>query len=166
MALNPESPLAALLETFPREGRLVWIGLRPVPRGALEEVNHAEALAGHGLVGDHKARRAGGNRQVTLIQHEHLATVGALLGCAEVSPADTRRNLVVAGINLVALRDRQFRIGPVLLQGAGTCDPCSRMEASLGKGGLNAMRGHGGIVARVLEGGVIRLGDAVRHVRA
>lgn len=151
------------METFPRAGRLEWIGVRPGRRAPLSGVTHVEVLADHGLIGDHKAARAGGKRQVTLIQDEHLTTVAALLGRAAVDPALTRRNLVVSGINLLALRDAQFDIGGVRFEGTGLCEPCSRMEEVLGAGGYNAMRGHGGIIARVVSGGIIRLGDAVTH---
>ena len=72
-----------------------------------------------------------------------------------------RRNVVVAGINLYALRHARFRVGDVLLEGTGICAPCASMEEALGPGGFNAMRGHGGITARVLEAGTIALGDAV-----
>jgi MOSC domain-containing protein YiiM len=98
---------------------------------------------------------------VTLIQSEHLSAVAQILAKPEVLATSVRRNIVVSGINLFALRDRRFRIGDVLLEGAGTCDPCSRMEEVLGLGGYNAMRGHGGIVCRILEGGTMRIGDAV-----
>lgn len=159
--LHPDSPLRALMETFPRAGRLDWIGLRPARRVAPLEVTHVEVLADHGLVGDRKALHAGGDRQVTLIQREHLVAVAALLNRDAVDPSLTRRNLVVSGINLLALRDAPFEIGGVLFEGAGLCEPCSRMEEVLGAGGYNAMRGHGGIIARAVGGGVIRLGDAV-----
>jgi len=162
--LNPDSPLAALMDEFPRAGRLEWIGLRPQKRAPLVTVDRVEVLAGLGLAGDHRAARPGSERQVTLIQGEHLTGVAALLGCAAVSPALTRRNLVVSGINLLALRDRRFEIGGVLFEGADLCEPCSRMEASLGAGGYNAMRGHGGIAARAITGGVIRLGDSVTWI--
>jgi len=164
--LNPESPLRALMETFPRAGRLDWIGLRPGRRAPLSEVTHVEVQADHGLSGDHKSTRAGGKRQVTLIQAEHLAAVAALLGRDAVDPALVRRNLVVSGINLLALRDERFEIGGVLFEGTGLCEPCSRMEEVLGAGGYNAMRGHGGILARVISGGIINIGDAVAHVAA
>src|SRR5262245_5146528 len=108
--LNPQSTLAPLLENFPHAGRLEWIGLRAASRGSVRAVNHAEALADHGLAGDHKSRHAGGRRQVTLIQHEHLVAVGSLLARAGVAPELARRNLVVSGINLIALRDRRFTI--------------------------------------------------------
>ena len=76
-------------------------------------------------------------------------------------PALLRRNVVVSGIPLIALKERRFRIGDVLLEGTDECDPCSRMEDALGPGGYNAMRGHGGLCARILEGGVFRIGDRV-----
>lgn len=161
--LNPESPLRTLMETFPHAGKLEWIGLRPVKRAPLQAMNHVEVITDHGLVGDHKGSRPGGKRQVTLIQREHLDVVAKLLGRDAVDPALLRRNLVVSGINLLALRGERFRVGGVLFEGSGLCEPCSRMEEVLGTGGYNAMRGHGGIIARVLEGGVIAVGDLVGY---
>jgi MOSC domain-containing protein YiiM len=69
----------------------------------------------------------------------------------------------VSGLPLLALKDRRFRLGSeaggwVLLEGTGECHPCSRMEEALGAGGYNAVRGHGGITARVLEGGTVAVG--------
>ena len=159
--MNPDSELARLMATFPRHGKVEWIGIRSKRRTPLISLDGVEAVAGTGLVGDHYSSKTDGKRQVTLIQREHLMVVAQILGKREVDAATVRRNIAVSGINLFALRDRKFRVGDVLLEGAGTCDPCSRMEEVLGPGGYNAMRGHGGIVCRVLEGGRIRLGDAV-----
>lgn len=102
-----------------------------------------------------------GRRQVTLIQAEHLPVVAALAGLETVTPELLRRNVVVSGISLLGLKDRRFRIGEVVLEGTGECHPCSRMEENLGAGGYNAVRGHGGITARVVQGGLMRVGDAV-----
>lgn len=96
-----------------------------------------------------------------MIQHEHLSVVAALLSRDEVRPDEVRRNLVVSGINLIALKNQAFRIGDAILEGSGPCVPCSRMTEVLGPGGYNAMRGHGGITVRVLEAGTIRVGDEV-----
>jgi MOSC domain-containing protein YiiM len=97
-------------------------------------------------------------RQLTLVQAEHLAVVAALLGQEHINPALLRRNLVISGINLLALKGQSFRIGEVLLEATGECHPCSKMEARLGRGGYNALRGHGGITAKILQGGEIGLG--------
>lgn len=150
-----------LLHRFPRTGRLEWIGLRPHSRAAVQTVDVAEVIRDCGLTGDHRVIRPGSKRQVTLIQAEHLVAVARLLGRDTVDPALSRRNLVVSGINLLALADMEFIIGAVVLRGTGRCAPCSRMEEALGSGGFNAMRGHGGITALVIRGGIIRIGDPV-----
>ncbi|HKY02452.1 MAG TPA: MOSC domain-containing protein [Burkholderiales bacterium] len=154
-----DETLADLLARFPHAGRVEWIGVRPERRALPVSLNEVQATAA-GLIGDHYSGR-NGNRAVTLIQAEHLQAVASLSGLQQVDPALLRRNIVVRGINLVALKDRRFRIGTALLEGTGPCDPCSRMEENLGCGGLNAMRGHGGLNARVIEAGRIAVGDAV-----
>jgi len=166
--------LQALTGRFATEGRLEAILLRPRRGEPALPVEAVEALAGHGLAGDRSAARAnggsgGGKRQVTLIQAEHLALIACWSRHGEIDPAALRRNLVVAGINLLAARspfaDRPLRLrlgADVVLELTGPCDPCSRMEEALGPGGYNAMRGHGGMTARVLTGGRLQRGDTVR----
>ena len=155
-----DSALGKLMAMLPRAGRVEWIGLRPRRDVPMDEVDAVEAIAGSGLLGD-RYTAGSGQRGVTLIQAEHLSVIAALSGHDEVKPAILRRNIVVSGLPLVALKGRRFRVGEVLLEGTEPCDPCSRMEAALGAGGYNAMRGHGGLCARIIEGGTIRRGDAV-----
>jgi MOSC domain-containing protein YiiM len=157
---DPDSPLGRLRATLPRGGRVEWIGLRPARETAMVAVEAVRATAGAGLDGD-RYKGSNGKRGVTLIQAEHLPAIAALAGHDAVAPSTLRRNLVVSGIPLVALKGRRFRIGDVVLEGTDSCDPCSRMEAALGPGGFNAMRGHGGLCARIVEGGTLRLGDVV-----
>lgn len=145
---------------FPRDGVLRWIGVRPARDVPMIEAGEALAVAGKGLVGD-RYKGGSGSRGVTLIQAEHLPAIAALSGRDAVAPMLLRRNLVVSGLPLLALKGRRFRVGGVLLEGTGPCDPCSRMETALGPGGYNAMRGMGGLCARVVDGGVLRVGDAV-----
>lgn len=153
------------LARVPQVGRVRWIGVRPGREVPMEIVESAEALEGRGLVGDRASEngKKGGKRQVTLIQGEHLDVVARLTGKAEVAPQLVRRNVVVEGVNLLALKRMRFAIGDeVILEGSGPCEPCSKMDGSLGDGGFQAMRGHGGITARIVRGGRFRVGDPVR----
>jgi MOSC domain-containing protein YiiM len=100
---------------------------------------------------------------VTLIAVESLAAIASFLGVDAIDPMVLRRNIVTSGINLMALKDRRFRIGSAVLETSGDCAPCSRMEETLGPGGYNAVRGHGGICARVVESGEVKVGDVVER---
>lgn len=145
-------------------GRVEAIVVRADPRQPARAVAATTALAGIGLADDRLGRRGEAElstRQVTLIQHEHLPVIAALAGVPAVDALALRRNLVVSGINLVALKNARVRVGGALLEIVGPCQPCSRMEEAVGPGGYAAMRGHGGMTARVIEGGPIALGDAV-----
>lgn len=151
-----------LFEHFHQAGTISWIGIRPHKKAEMKAVSVIEVNDG-GLLGDHYHGHSG-KRHVTLIQAEHLVAVGNILGKV-VTPQHTRRNLVVSGINLLSLIDKRFKIGEeVILETTGLCHPCSRMEENLGFGGYNAMRGHGGITAKVIKGGTINAGASLKVV--
>ena len=163
--------LRALSSRFPRFGRVEAIYLRPARDVPASSVEAAIAVAGRGLEGDRSAAgaRAGHTRQVTLIQHEHVPIIAAWTGRDAIDAALFRRNLVIAGVNLLAARtlfaDRPVRMhigDEVVLIVTGSCDPCSKMEAALGPGAYNAMRGHGGVTATIDTGGRIAVHDLVR----
>ena len=178
-----QQSLFDLRATLPQCGRLDWIGVRPSRDVPMLDLDEVDAITGAGLSGD-RYTGARGMREVTLIQYEHLAVVAALLngqvtgqtdaplagemqlqrGRLPLAPGLLRRNLLVSGINLLALQRAHFRVGDVVLAGTGQCHPCSKMERALGPGGYNAMRGHGGITARVIAPGRLRVGDQISRL--
>ena len=163
--------LRDLTTKFAQTGQLQAIYCRPARDIFCVQTDSAMAIAGRGLQGDRAAltisqNPLGSNRQITLIQAEHIAVISALMNKV-IDPAMLRRNLVVSHINLLAakslFKDQPMHlvINNVILEITGPCEPCSKMEASLGIGAYNAMRGHGGVNARVIKGGEIKQGDSV-----
>ena len=141
-------------------GTLTWIGLRSERRGQVTPVERARAVATKGLEGDHRMDKTPGSaRQVTLISEEFMQQIAHFTGLSTIDPVLLRRNLVVSGINLNALRHQRFQIGEAVFEATALCHPCSRMDAALGKGGVAAMIGHGGLCARILNTGYITVGD-------
>ncbi|HOB92640.1 MOSC domain-containing protein [Ottowia sp.] len=162
-----------LITQFAQPGRIEAIVIRPARLADTVFVDHAQAVPGRGLLGDHRAAwhrdtDEATRRELTLVQHEHLPLIAAWCALPRVDARHLRRNLVVSGLNLTAMRSPLpahtmiWQIGAeVRIEVTGPCAPCSRMEAQLGRGGYSALRGHGGMTARLVTGGVIRVGDSI-----
>lgn len=165
MDISPEEkPYLKFFDNFIKPGEVTWISIRPEKGKPVQVLTETVAQTG-GLLNDHSNKgNAESKRQVTLIQYEHLAAAASFLGLDEFDPSMARRNIVVKGLNLAALSGRKFTIGEAILEMTGSCPPCHKMEENLGKGGYNAMRGHGGITCRVIKEGKIKTGDIVTVV--
>ncbi len=159
-----------LVNNLPQLGMVRSILIRKAKHQTPVLVDCVDTSPDFGLEGDHYGSVRSANayqvrsnkRQVTLIQFEHIRVIASLLGLNELDAKTLRRNIVVSGINLLALKDREFLIGNTQLKMTGLCQPCSRMEEALGPGGFNAMRGHGGITAKIVVGGKIQINDSVK----
>src|SRR5215468_1892313 len=116
--------------------------------------------ADRGLQGDWRVWE-GGKRQITLIEAEALEHVAHALGREAVEPGSSRRQVVVRGIALNATVGKRLRIGPLLVAIDELCDPCANLEVKIGAGARAALEQRGGVVGRVLEGGVLCPGDAI-----
>jgi MOSC domain-containing protein YiiM len=161
-----KSPLDKYLSTL-GTGTVQWIGVGPRRREPLQSVSRAQAVADLGLEGDHRMTKTpGSGRQVTLISQEFISQIAAHLGLTDLDPAKLRRNVVVSGLNLNALRRQQFWLGEALMEATQLCHPCARMEAELGPGGVVAMFGYGGLCAKIIQSGAIERGAPVRLVQA
>ncbi|MBB5186829.1 MOSC domain-containing protein YiiM [Zhongshania antarctica] len=146
-------------------GRLEWIGLRPERKAPMRAVKQALAIADRGLQGDRRMLGSkGAARQITIISDEFIRSIAVNLGREFISPDLLRRNLVVSGFNLNALRYQHIQIGEAVFQLTAKCHPCSRMDSTLGEGGLAAMLGYGGMCANIIESGKIQCGDAVVYL--
>jgi len=142
-------------------GEVISIHITRERDGVAENVGSATALTNYGLEGDWRSRR---NRagQVTLIEEETLDEVGRLLGYP-VSPGASRRQIVMRGVDLNALIGQRIRIGAVRLFVETPCDPCGRMEETIGVGGRQALEGRGGVRCFVLSGGMLHIGDQLSN---
>ena len=126
----------------------------PVPGQPVREVAEARALPDWGLEGCAHAR-SGSKRQVLLMDSETLTEMALL-------PGQVKENVVTQGLNLRALaKGQRLRLGEALLELTVPCSPCGYIESL--RPGLEAqMRGKRGMLFRVIEGGLIRPGDAIQ----
>jgi MOSC domain-containing protein YiiM len=149
-------------------GRLAAIYIGDRKGEALHTIEHVEALAGHGLVGDRYCRQEGTfskpgspDREVTLIETEALE---ALANEAEIrlESHQARRNLLTHGVPLNHLVGKEFQVGQVVLKGIRLCEPCGHLEALTVKGIQTGLCHRGGLRAQIVRGGILRTGDVVR----
>jgi MOSC domain-containing protein YiiM len=140
-------------------GEVVSIHIVRQRNGVVEAVERATVETNYGLQGDWRSRR---NRsgQLTLIEAEVLTEVEHFFG-APIPPGASRRQVVVRGVNLNDLIGQRLRIGQVHAFVESPCDPCSRMEETIGAGAQNALEGRGGVRCFVLAGGELAVGDTI-----
>jgi len=146
------------------------IYVAPEAGAAPSAVGAAVAVAGRGLEGDRYflgvgsfSRWLGEGRAVTLIEQEAIDAIRRDHGI-DLGAGRSRRNVVTAGVVLAELVGRRFRLGTALLRGARLAAPCRYLERRVAPGTYDAMKGRGGLRADVLEGGLIRVGDALELV--
>jgi MOSC domain-containing protein YiiM len=150
------------------DGVVTEIWLTGVAAAPMRRVPAGLLVAGAGLDGDRYALGGGTwarypdlEKQLTLIGSEDVAAVAAEVG-VDLSPGDTRRNLVTVGGDLRALVGRWFAVGEALLFGMKRCPPCAHLERLTGAKLVKAMLHRGGINAAVFGGAEIAEGAVVR----
>lgn len=138
--------------------RVVAIHIAPGRRLPVKSVDEVVAEAGKGLVGDryHGAK----HRHVTVQSASQLAEAAERLG-RDVPFGGTRRNVTVSHGEVPTTPGARLRIGAVLLEVVRVAAPCRLLDDDLGPGAAEALRRRAGTCFRVLEGGVIRVGDPV-----
>lgn len=121
-------------------------------------VEQMECVAGRGIQGDRffdfKENYKG---QITFFAGEVFEEVCRQVGAVGKSPGVTRRNVITTGMDLNALVGKTFEIQGVRFEGVGECSPCYWMNGAIGPGAEEALRGRGGLRARILTDGWLRV---------
>jgi hypothetical protein len=145
-------------------GRLEVIGVAPAAEAPLRSLDAVTAVAGRGLEGDRYydgagtfSERGGTGREITLADLASLQDAG-------VEPLESRRNVIVSGIDLDSLLGRRFTIGEVECVGRRRCEPCAHLQRLTQPGVLRALVHRGGLRADIVRGGLLRVGDEVAAI--
>ena len=144
------------------DGRVDAIHITDRPGGPMESLQRARLRAGVGIEGDRYADGSGtwsdhpaGDRELTVVATEVLEELG-------LEPGSTRRNVTVRGVDVNALVGREFSIGEVRCRGERLCEPCTTLEASIGRPILRDLAHRAGLRVSILTDGEIGVGDPVR----
>jgi hypothetical protein len=152
-------------------GTVEGIFVAEQPGEPMRAVPEVVGEAGHGLVGDRHYRASVARKRrltmddLSLVEAEVLDSLRADHGI-DLAPIETRRNIVVRGVRLNDLIGQRFRLGGMLCEGIEVCQPCAHMQKKVGKPVLKPLAHRGGLRARILEGGTVRLGDGVAALEA
>ncbi len=126
---------------------------------AAETCKHVTVLSNFGIVGDYRSEKFQIG-QITLIEAEIIDAMSRELGY-EIPAGASRRQIMVKGVKLNELVDKNLRLGQILVRVEGKCKPCNNMEKKIGPGAKNAMNDKGGIRCRIIEGGDLHVGDKI-----
>lgn len=149
------------------EGKVLAIYVSPERLKPMEPRDSVRAVPTVGIEGDHRwdptgdlAKRKGPGREITLIEIEAVEAVFRDYKI-QLGADQTRRNVITRGIALNHLVGREFRVGDIRLGGVELCEPCARLESMTQKGVKEALIHRGGIRCRILDEGILRVGDVI-----
>jgi MOSC domain-containing protein YiiM len=133
---------------------------KPPGEHMLREVETIECVAGRGVRGDRFFDyRADYKGQITFFSSEVFEEVCKKLGVDDKSPGAARRNVVISGADLNSLIGRKFELQGVVFEGICECSPCYWMDSAIGPGAEQVLRGRGGLRARILTDGTLRVSE-------
>jgi len=155
-------------------GQVEAIHIAPGASAPMQSLGEVEAVVGSGLAGDRYFEGIGfysarptdpGAREVTLFEAEVLDVLATEHHIA-LGAGEHRRNLTTRGVRLNDLLGQRFRVGDVVLEGVKDCPPCEHLEGLVGKPVLQRLVNRGGLRARVIVGGVLRVGDRISALQS
>jgi MOSC domain-containing protein YiiM len=144
---------------------VVHIFVAPIRGAEMSAQQSVEALAEHGLVGDRYSEaknRRSPDYQITFIELENIEAFTLTTGLP-LAPGMPRRNIVTSGVRLNALCGKHFRVGRARFEGLELCEPCNLFARRTHREVLRFFVGKGGLRARIVSGGEIRVGDAIEE---
>ena len=131
----------------------------------MQKLDQVKALADCGLEADRYCKRAGywtgvDECQATLIAAEDLEEIAQTTG-VRIQNGEHRRNLITRGIRLDSLQGKMFQVGEAVFEYDRPRPPCVYIQKITQPGMTQARMGRGGICARVVRSGLIRVGDSI-----
>jgi MOSC domain-containing protein YiiM len=152
-------------------GKIVEVLIAESPAAPALSLDRVRAVPGLGLEGDRYFKGGGTfsphpqkpDFELTLVQLEHIEAFAESAAIA-FTARDARRNLVTRGVDLNSLVGREFRIGEVLIRGLRLCEPCNYLATQTTPAVLRGLVHKGGLRARILTEGDIRVGDSIVEI--
>jgi MOSC domain-containing protein YiiM len=146
------------------EGRVEAIYLAAAHGEMPRDVPIAVAHPGRGLEGDRNFDDPD-SCDITLIEAEAFARLKGEYQ-SDLGPADSRRQVLVRGVDLGDFIGRRFAVGEIECEGEERCEPCNHLAGLVGTQVVLQGLLHTGLRARVIKGGTIRIGDPVQALTA
>lgn len=148
-------------------GQVLSIFIRPKPEESVVNLDQVLAVPGKGLQGDYyfagiTPRGVDPSRELTLIEKETLDAL-EIDHNISLGPGESRRNLLTQNVPLNHLVGKEFRVGEVTLKGIRLCEPCAHLAKLTQDEILPALVHRGGLRARILSEGIIRVGDSISY---
>ncbi len=151
-------------------GEIVSIQITANNSEKLSNVAQINAVAGRGLEGDRYFNRTGtysekqdDSREATFIESEALEALARDYKI-ELTAAESRRNIATRGVALNHLVGKNFKVGEAVFRGIRLCEPCDHLEETSGKTARKGLIHRGGLRAKIVTSGIIRVGDEIESL--